>query len=133
MKKHLKEKGLKKNDEAWLVVDKDDWETEPLLQLFNWSKEKDNYNFALSNPKFEYWLLLHFEDGSGISSSQDCTNRLKQYLPNYNKGIPANISKPKIQNAITRAKQKDSPPCEDWPRQHGSTVYRLVEKLYLID
>ncbi len=133
IKTHLKEKGLKKNDEAWLVVDKDDWETESLLQLFNWSKEKNNYNFALSNPKFEYWLLLHFEDGSGISSSQDCTNRLKRYLPNYNKGIPTNIIKPKIQNAINRAKQKDRQPCEDWPRQHGSTVYRLVKKLYLID
>jgi hypothetical protein len=124
---------LKKSDEAWLVVDMDSWENEHLLELFNWSKEKDHYNFALSNPKFEYWLLLHFEDGNGISTSSECTNRLKQYLPNYNKGIPINTIKPKIQDAITRAKLKDNPPCEDWPRQKGSTVYRLVEKLYLIE
>lgn len=132
MKRYIIDTGLKKTDEAWLVVDKDDWVTNHLQQLFDWSQERDHYNFALSNPKFEYWLLLHFEDGNGIASSQDCTIRLKQYLPNYDKGMPTNVIKPKIQEAINRAKQKDRPPCEDWPKQNGSTVYRLVEKLYSI-
>jgi hypothetical protein len=45
--------------------------------------------FALSNPKFEYWLLLHFNDGTGIASSRDCSDRLKRHLPGYDKGIDA--------------------------------------------
>lgn len=85
MEDHLKKEALKKSDEAWLVVDK--WTNEQLAQLNGWSQAADNYGFALSNPKFEYWLLLHFEDGTGIASSQDCSDRLKRHLPDYDKGI----------------------------------------------
>jgi len=84
----------------------------------------------MSNPKFEYWLLLHFEDGSGVRSSGDCSERLKKYLPNYNKGIDIKrITPERILEAIYRAEKRDSPPCMDWPRGVGTTVYRLVKSL----
>ena len=130
MTKHLKQESLKKSDQAWLVVDKDHWTDEQLQQLHAWAQSCENYGFVLSNPKFEYWLLLHFEDGAGVSSSHACSDRLKRYLPNYNKDIdPGKISPEMISNAIQRAKQRDNPPCSDWPRSIGSTVYRLVERL----
>lgn len=131
MKKHLRQEGLKPSDEAWLVVDKDQWTDAQLVQLHAWAQERANYGFALSNPKFEYWLLLHFEAGTGISSSQDCSNRLKRYLPGYDKGIDARaISRQAIADAIGRARQRDNPPCTDWPRAFGgTTVYRLVENM----
>ncbi len=44
---------------------KDEWTDDQLSQLNEWAQGADNYGFALSNPKFEFWLLLHFEDGSG--------------------------------------------------------------------
>jgi hypothetical protein len=77
MAEYLRQESLKKSDEAWLVVDKDQWSNEQLEQLLRWAQGSDNYGFALSNPKFEYWLLLHFEDGEGISSSRACLERLK--------------------------------------------------------
>ena len=122
---------MKSSDEAWLVVDKDQWGDEQLMQLYDWAQTRNNYGFALSNPKFEYWLLLHFEDGTGIASSRDCDARLKRQLPNYNKGIDAGkISRKQIDDAIRRAKLRDNPPCIDWPRTFGSTtVYRLVENI----
>jgi len=130
MAKYLRQESLKKSDEAWLVVDKDQWLNEQLEQLLRWAQGSDNYGFALSNPKFEYWLLLHFEDGEGISSSRACLERLKRYLPNYDKDIdPGKITPGIIANAIQRAKQRDNPPCTDWPRSIGSTVYRLVERI----
>jgi hypothetical protein len=131
MKDHLKKAALKKSDEAWLVVDKDQWTDEQLAQLFEWSQEADNFGFALSNPKFEYWLLLHFEDGAGITSSQDCSDRLKRHLPDYDKGIePRKFPQETIDEAIRRARQRDNPRCFDWPRATGSTtVYRLVENI----
>lgn len=130
MKKFLKETKLRNADEAWLVVDKDQWNEEQLTKLHAWSQEHENYGFALSNPKFEYWLLLHFEDGSGVSSSRECSERLNRYLPDYQKGIDARkITKNMIDAAIRRAKDHDNPPCSDWPRTTGTTVYRLVEKL----
>ena len=131
MKDRLKQETLKNSDEAWLVVDKDQWQDEQLAQLHTWSQGADNYGFALSNPKFEYWLLLHFEDGTNIGSSGECSSRLKRYLPAYDKGLDVrNITPDMIEDAIRRAKARDNPPCVDWPRTFGSTtVYKLVENI----
>ncbi len=125
------QKDLKNSDEAWLVVDKDQWTCEQLAQLHTWSQDADNYGFALSNPKFEYWLLLHFEDGTSIGSSSECSTRLKKHLPAYDKGLNIRKFTPDmIEAAISRAKVRDNPPCEDWPRTLGSTtVYKLVENI----
>jgi len=132
MEDRLRQENLKNSDEAWLVVDKDQWTDEQLAQLYTWSQDADNYGFALSNPKFEYWLLLHFEDGAKISSLNQCSIRLKKHLPDYNnKHLDSRkITSDMIKNAIRRAKVRDNPPCEDWPRTFGSTtVYKLIESI----
>jgi hypothetical protein len=123
----LKGEKLRNTDEAWLVVDKDNSQ---LLELHQWTQQTNQYGFALSNPKFELWLLFHYEDGKGIISSRSCTERLRKYLPSYDKGIDTrNITPDMIDAAILRAKMKDIPPCHDWPHKPGTTVYRLVERL----
>lgn len=130
MRNYLKRKGLKNSDEAWLVVDKDQWTDNQLLQLHEWAQEADNHGFALSNPKFEFWLLLHFEDGKGVSNSRTCSQRLERYIPGYDKDINVRkISDNMIKEAIERAKKRDTPACRDWPRNTGTTVYRLVENI----
>ncbi|MFH1138539.1 MAG: RloB family protein [Pseudomonadota bacterium] len=130
MKRYLKEEDLKHPDEAWLVVDKDRWTDEQLTQLLDWSKKAENYGFALSNPKFEYWLLLHFEDGAGVASSRECSNRLKKHLPGYDKRFEAGkISIEMVEEAIRRARGRGNPSGATWPTTFGSTVYRLVESI----
>jgi hypothetical protein len=131
MKDYLKKEALRTTDEAWLVVDKDRWNEEQLAQLYAWSQDHDNYGFALSNPKFEYWLLLHFEDGNDIGSSRECSDRLKRYLPDYEKGIDARkFTLDRITEAVRRGKVRDIPPSTDWPRALGkTTVYKLVENI----
>ena len=131
MKDHLRQEDLLPSDEAWLVVDKDQWTDEQLNQLHSWSLDKDNYGFALSNPKFEYWLLLHFEDGTGISSPRECSDRLKRHLPDYDKKIDARrFTRDMIKDSIRRAKERDTPPCVDWPRTlGGTTVYKLLQNI----
>jgi hypothetical protein len=133
MEDHLRREELRSSDEAWLVVDKDQWTDEQLAQLHAWAQTRHNLGLALSNPKFEYWLLLHFEDGTGIASSRDCSDRLSQHLPGYDKGIDARkITREAIGDAIRRARQRDTPPCADWPHSPGgTTVYRLVERILL--
>lgn len=127
---YLKKEGLKDSDEAWLVVDKDDWTNEQLSDLLEWSQSHENYGFALSNPKFELWLLLHFEDATGVANSRQCSERLHRHLPGYDKGIDARkISRDSILSAIRRAKTRDNPPCEEWPKNIGTTVYRLVARI----
>jgi len=125
----VKEKGLRKKDEIWLVIDRDQWTDEQLKGVFPGCRASA-FNLAVSNPQFEYWLLLHFEDGSGVSGSRDCTRKLMRHLPNFNKAyLEIQKIEPGIPDAIHRAEVKDMPPCEGWPRTNGSTVYRLVKKL----
>jgi len=130
MQDYIRDESLRVSDEAWLVVDKDEWTNDQLTALYDWSETGDNYGLALSNPKFEYWLLLHFEDGTGVSSSRECSERLRRHLPQYAKGIdPRRFTKDRIDAAIRRAESRDTPPCIDWPRGTGTTVYRLVKLL----
>ncbi len=128
-KEFVKEKGVGKKDEVWLVMDRDQWTDEQLEGVFIGCRASA-FNLAVSNPQFEYWLLLHFEDGSGVSGSNDCTRRLMRHLPNFEKGhLEIQKVEPGIPDAIHRAEAKDTPPCEDWPKTNGSTVYRLVKSL----
>ncbi len=132
MKEHLKKEGLKPSDEAWLVVDKDRWHDEQIEKLYEWTKRKKNYGLALSNPRFEYWLLLHFVDGD-IGSAHNIEKLLDTYLPNYSqtKAVDPQKFKPdNIEKAIARAKKRDTPPCEDWPRLPcRTTVYKLADNI----
>ncbi len=132
MENHLQRERLKSSDEAWLVIDKDNWTNKQLAQLHAWSQTQENYGFALSNPTFEYWLLLHFEDGVGITSSQNRKVRLMQHLPNYNKEIDTHkFTYERVRMAVHRARLRDNPPCNDWPRTCGNTtVYKLIENIF---
>ena len=130
MGRYLQSNPLKPGDAAWLVVDKDQWTEEQLAQLHTWANSHEQYGLAVSNPSFELWLLLHFDVSAGIVNLRQCKDRLKRYLPNYDKGHIETIKLlPGIPAAIDRARMKDSPPCADWPRTIGTTVYLLVEKL----
>lgn len=131
MEKYIKEEELRPTDEAWLVVDKDRFLDSPFQKLCDWANSSSNFGFALSNPKFEYWLLLHFEEGKKIKSLKECNERLKKHLPHYDKTIKAqDFTSDMINMAISHAKNRDKPPCNDWPKQIGcTTVYKLVEKI----
>lgn len=130
LKKYIEENPLRKDDMAWLVIDRDNWEEIHIQQGYDWATESSNRGFALSNPNFEFWLLLHFENGSGVSSPRNCNEKLIRHCPNYDKQINAStFTTERITTAIEHAKRLDPPPESDWPRRNGSTVYRLVEEI----
>lgn len=131
IKRYIKEEGLEPGDEAWLILDKDQWTDEQLQELTKWANSEENLGLALSNPHFEFWLLLHFEDGLSITSVRNCRMRLERYLPNYDKSLEqTKITYEQVEEAIRRAEQIDDPPCVSWPKKLGSTtVYRLVKNI----
>lgn len=131
MRKFIQVKPLRPGDEAWIVVDRDNWPEKPLDRIEEWAKSSEQYGLALSNPNFEYWLLLHFEDGFNIKSPRDCLSRLQSNIPDYDKGIdPRHYSLERTHEAVRRAELRDQPRCEGWPRRLGTTtVYILVERL----
>lgn len=130
MEGYLQKEGLRKTDEAWLVVDKDNWTEDQLRKLLEWEKNNTNHGLALSNPHFEYWLLLHFEDGKGMTNAHECLGRLEKYLCDYEKNIDAKkFTLERINQAITRAKQRDVHRSSNLPQIWSTGVYRLVEKI----
>jgi hypothetical protein len=131
MREHLRREGLAARDRAWLVVDRDQWTEEQLGALQGWSLEAPQHGFALSNPSFEVWLLLHFEDAAGVSTARECSARLERWLPGYDKGVSTSLlTVERVEAAIDRAKRRDMPPALGWPREPGNTtVYRLVEEI----
>jgi len=131
MKSHLKNAKYDKPYEAWLIVDKDHWQNQQLEPLHQWSIQREYYHLAVSNPNFEYWLLLHLEDGKGVSTKAECDTKLKRHIPDYSKSnFDMSKLEPGISEAIKRAESKDRPPCEKWPEKTGTTVYLLVKKLH---
>lgn len=133
MTDYLRTERLRRDDQAWLVVDRDRWAEDDLAALHRWSTTDDRFGLALSNPCFELWLLLHFTDAKGIRNAIDAREKLRRHVPRYDKGIAAGKLEPHIETAIERARQLDTPPCADWPRTTGTTVYRLVETLQATD
>ena len=130
MESHLRDEELRKDDQAWLVVDKDQWTDRQLKELLDWANTNDNFGLALTNPKFELWILFHFEDCKGPLSSKNCLEKLERHLPRYDKSIDIRlINDAMVKMAISRAKERDRPPCRDWPRTTGTTVYRLAEAI----
>lgn len=60
LKQKIENNGIEA-DEVCLIVDRDSdsFSEEQYLKVLN-GCEENNYNFYLSNPNFELWLLFHF-------------------------------------------------------------------------
>lgn len=131
LKTEIKKHEIGKRDKAWLVIDVDEWPKQKLDAVHEWSLSKSNYGLAVSNPKFEFWLLLHFDECNDIKHKDECIRRLLHHLPSFEKGDidRDKFTSERIEDAIHRAKKKDTPACKKWPEDFGTTVYRLVEIL----
>jgi len=140
----LREFKLEDNDQCWLVIDRDRWESETLSQVARLCSQK-NIFLAISNPCFEFWLLLHVKKLNEYSDSEKAlifenkkvsTNRtwidkeLVNILGSYNKNSPnCNYFYPGIEQAIQQAEALDTDPDHRWPNGLGSRVYKLVQTI----
>lgn len=133
--KFKEENATVENDQFWLCIDQDDWANDNhianLTQVLAHCRNK-GYQIALSNPCFEFWLLLHFEDSS-FSSGVKCADvaaRFKVVVNGYNKAkccghLPFTAAM--VHKAVERAKGLDKPePIASTPL---SRVYLILEEL----
>ena len=133
MRKHLETAELRPDDEAWLIIDKDDWDDRDILSCLHWAGVKPNRGAAISNPCFEFWLVLHFEEGNNINNRRDCIERLRQYLPLYDKRLSTGaITIEQAKSAVSRASTRFKAQPSTWPNNPGqTTVFQLVNKLLM--
>lgn len=128
----------KDGDQIWCVFDCDD-NTDAQLQTATAYAQRHGYRIAYSNPSFEYWYLLHYENRKGhLKDSNSVIEILhnKGYLENYRKSTDVyDQLLPHQEEAIRHARERagqlscngtavisrDSNPV--------TTVYELVELL----
>lgn len=128
------EKEWDEDDMAWAVFDGDEHKAN---SIENWHQalrvaQEEDIHLAISNPNFEYWYLLHYQDQTGYLTRQQAKRLLKNHVPKYEKydvfyqeelqlRTEAAISRAKqvVNQALANALEPYSNPC--------THVWELVE------
>ncbi len=125
-------------DERWIVYDADVSVEHGTLMQERQKAIMNDLLCAITNPCFEYWLLLHHECcTASFNSSKHCVRRLKEKDQAYRKGeecaLQSYIDEDKIRLAIVHAEhswRNHNSAGNDNPHPHPSTtVHVLVEQL----
>ncbi len=128
LREEIEKEHLYEDDEIWIVIDVDRYQDHlpEVARLCHGS----GINLAVSNPCFEFWLLLHFRDPKVQYKS--CKDVKKPFSiemerdPNNSGGYHA-IFYSKFKDAVERAKVRDIDQ-ERWPNRNGSKVFQIVER-----
>ena len=122
---------LGKDDERWLIIDVDRQRPQFLGEATQVAQES-GYGLAISNPCFELWLLMHFQEADVVDT--DCNaviERLRPHTGGHNKARmrldPYTLGG--VRAAITRAKALEGERATLWPAFPGTHVFRVVERL----
>lgn len=138
------------DDELWVVVDKDKWEDKMLSTVAQTCQQEEHTQFCLSNPCFEFWLLLHLRRISDFTKEeQDAIyknkRRKKSSLPYLKQLLREIMGAYKessydafsllehVDLAIESAIYLDVNPQDRWPQGLGTRVYRLVQSILGIE
>ncbi len=117
-----------KYDEVWCVFDVD---AHPHLPDAKQKAEANRIKMAISNPCFELWLLLHFQDQRGHIERDRVQAACRGHMPRYVKEVPFELVFPHHKVAVERAVALDTWQQEqERPGGNPSTgVHRLTERI----
>lgn len=133
-------------DEFWIVADVDDNLDSHKTEFENAIQECDEkgYKYAISNPFFEIWLLLHHDDVNDEDRKYAVTEE-HPYEPTDHfrkrleeKGAPLkehkhlqleHYSDEKVRMAVQRAKALVEEKNESIPSDYGTYVYKIVDEI----
>jgi len=124
-------------DEVWCVFDVEWPRNHPGLQQAIGEANRNNVQVAVSNPCFELWLILHFQDHSRwLDTDQAC--RLRQRLDgSAGKGLDAARYMPLTGHAVRRATRLDERHQRDgtdFPNTNpSSSMHRLLTAIESVE
>jgi len=121
-------------DECWCVFDVEWPQQHPNLTEAMRLAEDHGIRLAVSNPCFELWLILHFEDQTGFLNTADAERRSRKLDGRAGKRIDADMYMPLRHSATQRAvrlsrlheRNKTSFPCDN-PSSSMSDFLAAVE------
>lgn len=135
-------------DEFWIVSDVDDNLDNHETEFKNAIQKCDEkgYKYAISNPFFEIWLLLHHDEvreedrkyAVTKEHSYESTNHFKIRLEENGAPLVGNDKKQlreedysdeKVRLAVQRAKELMKGKNEKIPSDYGTYVYQIIEEI----
>ena len=125
--KSLNASSANRTNDFWMVLDTDHHflpNHAPESYRVLSEAQQAGIQVAISNPRFELWLLLHLESVT-ICSGDYCETRLKTLLGGYNHGSynPQSLQGG-LGNAIGRAQQLDT--SDKLPPNPGTRLHNLM-------
>lgn len=117
-----------KFDEVWCVFDVDQ---HPNLPEAKQQAQANRLHVAISNPCFELWILLHFEDQRAHKERGEIQAACREHLPKFVKEVPYEKVSSLYQDAVRRAEA-----VENWQEQQqrpggnpSTGVHKLTERI----
>jgi hypothetical protein len=115
-------------DHVWCVFDIDEHPFVPEAK----QQARDNaIDVAVSNPCFELWLLLHFQEQTAHIERDRLAHLCREHMPGYKKEPRCELLTPRQEEALARASQLD-----EWQATRGKVganpstgVHRLVRQI----
>ncbi len=112
--------------QVWCVLDVDNFDNlgDALVEA-----KREGIEIAVSNPCFEYWLILHFADcARPFQSPGEVKDFLKKaHVPDYDKDSPClEQFRPRRRDAVDRGRRRDAVLGKSLGNP-STTVWRLVE------
>ena len=105
-------------DSVWCVFDIDE---HPFVPEAKQQAHANAINLAVSNPCFELWFLLHFQDQTAHIDRHKVQHMCRQHMPGYQKEPPCDVLRPHQVEATERAIQ-----LENWQesRENAGSTFR---------
>jgi RloB-like protein len=97
--KRAKDENLK-FDVVWCVFDVD---VHPFLAEAQQQARDNGIKAAVSNPCFEFWVLLHFQDQRAHIERHEAQRLCRHYMPRYEKRLPVETLMATYADAVRRA------------------------------
>ncbi len=143
-------------DEFWIITDVDkNWSNEIInsnngkTYYDEWNEAMDmcqskGYGYAISNPFFEFWLLLHHDSPNNADKSfaiteihpYEKTDHFRLRLRNLNAPLkdkkhinPLDYNRNNVRTAIFRAEMLHQNKTDLCPKHLSTTVYILLKKM----
>ena len=115
-------------DEVWCVFDVDSHERIPEAKQM---AKANGIDVAISNPCFELWRVLHFQDSPGAIDRSKLPSLLRKNKVDSGKDLNFDDYGPKIEDAKRRSQKLDELAERDGePGRNPTTgVYKLVESI----
>lgn len=88
-------------DAIWCAFDRDE---HPLVKEALQQASANEIPVAYSNPNFELWLLLHFQDQTASLNRNQASTLCRQHMPGYGKAPYTDLLLPLLEAALERAK-----------------------------